>query len=181
MPYLSKEATSFLPSTFAHKPLWVSVILFFSPWSDTLFQGCTETPVMMQFINCDLVWLMWVKSLQVVTPLLSHSRDCVGHALCRSSSFPFNCEESDILFPSECAIDRPSILGLFDSLRPQVYELLHLFTDFIRQLMFTHSLIIVMVFTSVSECFIQFGYTFARDNLISVNLYPTNVENWVSS
>jgi hypothetical protein len=50
--------------------------------------------------------------------------------------FPFNCEESDILFPSERAIDRPSILGLFDSLWPQVYELLQLFTDFIKQLMF---------------------------------------------
>jgi len=114
---------------------------------------------------------MWVKSLQVVTPLLSHSRDCVGHTLCRSSSFPFNCEESDILFPSEHAIDHPSILGLLDSLWPQVYELLQLFTDFLKQSMFTHSLNIVMVFTAISECFRQFEYMCARDNFISVNSF----------
>lgn len=160
-----------MSSTFAHKTLWVSVILFISPWCDILFQGCTETPVMMQFRKCDLVWLMSVKSLQAVTPLLSHSLDCVGHTLCRSSSFRINCEESDILFPSEYAIGRLSILVLFDILWQQVHELLQLLTDFINQLMFTHSYNIVMIFTSISECFRQFGYMCARDNFISINIF----------
>ena len=113
---------------------------------------------------------MWMRSLQVVTPLLPHSRDCVGHTLCRSSSFPTNCEESDTLFPSERAVDR-QILGLFDSLWQHVHELLQLFTDFIKQLMFTHTLNIVMVLTSISECFRQFGYMCARGNFISLNIF----------
>jgi len=95
----------------------------------------------------------------------------VGQTLCRSSSFPNNCEESDILFPSDCTIDRSSILGLFDSLWQQVHELLQLFTDFIKQLMFTHTLNIVMVLTSISECFRQLRYMYARDNFVSINSF----------